>query len=218
MKRPLRPAKATLPVRCDAAPVDWTAPEALEEGEPDVDVPFSVMLPPVPAVDEGETLVLALAEEFLNAAKVLSPVALRDVSCIQGNKKLKYLRWVDHTDHTILAMLALCAVEPDGCRGIGDFVCESLVGNSLGVGSRNKAGPEAVVQRLARGGEGGLGDGVVLGPEAESNGVAHICADAIGLEDKLASLGANGNDVFLCESSASKGGGEDGREMHYDWI
>lgn len=65
------PAKATLPVRCDAAPVDEAGGEAPEGEAPEV--LFSVRLPPVPAVDVGETLLVARAELFLKAAKVLSP-------------------------------------------------------------------------------------------------------------------------------------------------
>lgn len=76
MSKPVRPAKATLPERCDAAPLD-AAGEALleeeEEGEVDVVVPFSVRFPPVPAVDEGVTLLVAFEEAFLKAARVLSP-------------------------------------------------------------------------------------------------------------------------------------------------
>ena len=80
MKRPVRPANATLPDRCDAAPVDWAGPEALDEGEPDVEVPFSVRLPPKPAVVVGEVLLSAFSEAFLKAAKVLSPDVLDPVS------------------------------------------------------------------------------------------------------------------------------------------
>lgn len=71
MNRPVIPAKATLPERCDAAPVEEVG-GAEPEGEA-AEVPFSVRLPPVPAVDEGETLLEARAELFLKAAKVLSP-------------------------------------------------------------------------------------------------------------------------------------------------
>lgn len=80
MNRPVRPANATLPVRCDAAPVDEAGAEALDEAEPDVVVPFSVRLPPVPAVDVGETLLVAASEAFLKAAKVFSPDVLDYVS------------------------------------------------------------------------------------------------------------------------------------------
>jgi hypothetical protein len=129
------------------------------------------------------------------------------------------LRSVDDTDHAVLAVLALAAVEPDGSRGVCDFVGEGGAGDLLGVGSRHEAGPEAALHGLAGVGKGGLGNGVVLGPELESDHVTLGRLDAVGLEDQVASLVTNGNGVLLGESGASHGGSsEDGGEMHYDWF
>jgi hypothetical protein len=72
---PARPAKVKLPDKCDAAPVEEAGvPDAVPDG--DVDVVFSVRLPPVPALTVGDTLLSASADAFLKAAKVLAPVAL----------------------------------------------------------------------------------------------------------------------------------------------
>lgn len=59
---------------CEAAPVDDGEPDAVPDG--DVEAELSVRLPPVPAVEVGDTLLLASAEAFLKAARVLAPVAL----------------------------------------------------------------------------------------------------------------------------------------------
>jgi hypothetical protein len=76
---PARLAKATLPERCVAAPVDDAGvPDAVPDGE--IEVVFSVRLPPVPALTVGETLLSASAEAFLKAASVLAPVALIGIS------------------------------------------------------------------------------------------------------------------------------------------
>lgn len=69
---PVRPAKVTLPVRCPAAPV--AEPDAALDGE--VEVVFSVRLPPVPALTVGDTLLSTSADAFLKASRVLTPVAL----------------------------------------------------------------------------------------------------------------------------------------------
>jgi len=64
-----------LPDICEAAPVEDGEPEA------DVDVPeVCVRLPPLPALTVGDTLLPALAEAFLKAARVLAPLALNIVS------------------------------------------------------------------------------------------------------------------------------------------
>lgn len=117
-------------------------------------------------------------------------------------------------------MLSLCAVEPDGCRGIGDLIGEGRVGNSLGVGGRDETRPEAIVcKRRARSVEGSLRNRVVLGPEAERDSVTLGGADAVWLEDKITTPAANGNKMVLCEGGASKGSSsEDVGEMHYDWF
>lgn len=85
MSRPVRPAKVTLPERCDAAPVE-AVPEELDEGEPDVEELFWVRLPPVPPVDVGETLLVAFSEAFLKADKVFSP---DDLDCVNHEKPLR---------------------------------------------------------------------------------------------------------------------------------
>jgi hypothetical protein len=76
VKRPVKPANMALPARWDAAPV--AAGE--EEGDSDVEVPFSVRLPPEPAVDVGDTFSVAFSEAFLKASRVLGPEALDNVS------------------------------------------------------------------------------------------------------------------------------------------
>ena len=88
VKRPVRPAKATLPPSCEAAPVDCGMPDipdmldmladpdlVADEPEPEVAVPFSLSLPPVPALDSGETLSAAAVAAFLKASMVLGPEA-----------------------------------------------------------------------------------------------------------------------------------------------
>lgn len=117
-------------------------------------------------------------------------------------------------------MLALGAVEPDGRRGVLDLVCESPVGDGVCVRGGNEARPEAVVHWRAGRVEGGLCDGVVLGPETESDCVALGSGDAVGHELQLAGLGSNSDLVVYCKSGASEGssGGEDGREVHFDWL
>lgn len=75
VNRPVIPANTALPARWDAAPV---AEEG--EGDSDVEVPFSLSLPPVPAVDVGDTFSVAFSEAFLNASRVLGPDALDNVS------------------------------------------------------------------------------------------------------------------------------------------
>jgi hypothetical protein len=129
------------------------------------------------------------------------------------------LRRVDDTDHAVLAVLALCAVEPDRRRGVLDLVLESPVGNLLSVGCGDEATPHAVGQGRAGRAEGTLGNGVVLGPELEGDGVTLSSLDAVRLEDKLAGLGANGDRVVVSECGASQGSSsEDGREVHCDWV
>jgi len=60
---------------------------------------------------------------------------------------------------------------------------------------------------------------VVLGPEAEGYGVALGGLDAIGLEDEIAALAADGNGVVFCVDCAGEESGcEDGGEMHGDWL
>jgi hypothetical protein len=211
VKRPVRPANMALPVRCDAAPVD-------EEGEGEEDVELPVRLPPEPATAVGDTFSVASAEAFLKAASVFAPdllIVVRGMIVLEGNDD--NLRRVNHTNHAVLAVLALCAVEPDRCRGILDFVGEGGVGESLGTGSWDETGPEAVGQRLARRVEGSLGDGVILGPKVESDGVALSGGKVARVEGKRAGLVGYDNLVVLCESSASEGSSEDGSgEKHYE--
>jgi hypothetical protein len=88
---PVRPAKIALPVSCDAAPVEAGA-EALDEAEPDVEVPFSWSLPPEPAVDAGETLSVACFDAFLKASRVFAPEVLLSCKyvCINGERVKTY--------------------------------------------------------------------------------------------------------------------------------
>lgn len=116
-------------------------------------------------------------------------------------------------------MLALCAVEPNGSRGIGNLICEGPVGYVLGVHSRDETRPEAVIHRSTWRVEGGLRNGVVLGPEMEGDCVTLCSGDAVGLEDQLAGLGSNGNLVVDGKSRANKGSSsEKSSEMHYNWL
>ena len=127
------------------------------------------------------------------------------------------LRWVDNTDHAILAVLALCAVEPDRCRGVLDLVWKGCRRNSLHVGRWDEATPEAILHGLARVGKGSLGDGVVLGPEREGDSVALSGLEAVWLKDKITGLGTDKDLVVRCKGSAGHGrSSEDGGEMHYD--
>lgn len=56
-----------------------------------------------------------------------------------------YLRWVDDSDHTILAMATLGAVEPDGLRLIGDGVSELLSSNLFRILGEDIAREQSVV-------------------------------------------------------------------------
>lgn len=133
---------------CAAAPVEEEGvPEVVPEG--DVEAELSVRLPPVPALTVGETLVSIAAEAFLKASRVRAPVALQAVRKERIRHRNQNLRWVDHADHAILAVLALCAVEPDGRGSIGDLIGKCPVGNVVCVRGRNKTRPEAIVHRLA---------------------------------------------------------------------
>lgn len=76
---PAKPANATLPDICEAAPVeDAGVPDAVLDGE--VEPVLCVRLPPVPALTVGDTLLSASEDAFLKAARVFAPVALRAVS------------------------------------------------------------------------------------------------------------------------------------------
>jgi hypothetical protein len=119
------------------------------------------------------------------------------------------LRRVDHTDHTSLAMLALCAVEPYWCGGVLDFVGEGPVGDSIGGGGGDETGPETIVHGRARLGEGALGNGVVLGPEAESDGVALSGGNGLWNEDEATGLVGDGDKVVFRNSGADQGGGSE---------
>jgi hypothetical protein len=128
-----------------------------------------------------------------------------------------YLRSVDDTNHTALAVLALCAVEPDRRRGVLDFVCEGGVGESLGAGCWDETGPETAGHGLARLVESGLGDGVVLGPEVEGDGVALSGGQVRGHKLESAHLVADDDLVVRCHGGASEGSSKDGGgEKHYE--
>lgn len=125
------------------------------------------------------------------------------------------LRSVDDTNHTTLAVLALGAVEPDGLRSVFDRVHERR-GSGL-LRARNVSGPEALWGWRTWCVEGGLGDGVVLGPELEGDGIALGGLDVIGLEDQLRVV-ADDNEMVGREGGADDGeSGGDG-ETHYDWM
>jgi len=149
---------------------------------------------------------------------VFGPVALskiRHIGC--GERFSHHLRWVDDTDHAILAMFALCAVEPDWSGSVLDGVCVCRVGDDCSGFGGNESRPEALLHRFAGLREGALSNRVVLGPELEHDGVALGSLDAVRHEDQRTSLVADGNGVHFRNSSTSKGGGsEDGGEMHYD--
>jgi hypothetical protein len=113
---------------------------------------------------------------------------------------------VDDTDHTSLAMLALGAVEPNGCGGVLDFVGECPVCDGVHGGGGDEARPETVVHWRAGRGESALGNGVVLGPEAESDHVTLSSCDGFGNEDETAGLVGHGDEVLLCNSGANHGG------------
>jgi len=55
---------------------------------------------------------------------------------------------------------------------------------------------------------------VVLGPELEHDRVARGRSDIVGLEDEIARLGANSNDVFDSICGARKGHREQNGEAH----
>jgi hypothetical protein len=121
------------------------------------------------------------------------------------------LRRVDDTDHTSLAMLSLRTVEPYGCGRVLDFVCEGPVRNGLGGNGRDVAGEETVVHGLAWLGECALGDGVVLGPEAESDGVTLSSGNGLRYKDKASSLVGDSDEVVFRDSGANQGGGSEDR-------
>lgn len=121
----------------------------------------------------------------------------------------KDLRRVDDTNHTSLAMLALGAVEPDGSRSVLDLVGESPVGDLLTGGGGDEARPETAVHGRAWLGKGALGNGVVLGPEAESDSVTLSSGDGLRNEDKATSLVGDSDEVVFRNSGADKGGGSE---------
>jgi hypothetical protein len=149
---------------------------------------------------------------------VFGPVALSVVRYLYRRERLPYhLRWVDDTNHAILAMLALCAVEPHRSGSILNGECVGHVGDGCGGLGGNKARPEALVHRIAGLCEGALSNGVVLGPELEHDGVALGSLNAVRHEDQRTCLVADGNGVHFRNSDAGKGGGgEDSREVHDD--
>lgn len=99
------------------------------------------------------------------------------------DKSRVHVRAVNHTDHTTLAVLALGAVEPNWPRSVCDLVHECRRSGLVCAGDVSR--PEAIVHGLTWRGERSLGDGVVLGPELEGDGVALGGLDVIGLEDQL---------------------------------
>lgn len=126
-------------------------------------------------------------------------VSFQESECIDRN-----VRRVDDTNHATLAMPALRAVEPYGCRCIGNSVCKGPVGDRLSALSWNVTRPEAIVHRFARLSECCLSNAVILGPKPESNGVALGGLDAVWHENILAIFGANSNLVVGRKSGASE--------------
>lgn len=173
----------------------------------EVELPDSVRLPPVPATEVGLTFLWAFIEAFLYAANVLGPERLDSLSAMRVMiPNTRDLRRVDDTDHTSLAMHALSAVEPDRSRSVLDLVGEGPVRDLLSGGSGDETRPETVVRGRAWLSKGTLGNGVVLGPEAESNGVTLSSGNGLGNEDKTTSLVGDRDEVVFCNSGADKGG------------
>lgn len=100
---------------------------------------------------------------------------------------------VDHTHHAVLAVVAdlLCAVVPNGVRGLNHNL-EDILSLSL-FGGKVEAGEEAsaISDRLARGVEAGLGDGVVLGEEVPFNHVSNLGDNVVGIEAEATETGNN---------------------------
>jgi hypothetical protein len=145
----------------------------------------------------------------------MRPMSSRRFCCLELATSLKCsnvredLRRVDHTDHTTLAMLALCAVEPNRRGGILDFVGKCPVCHSLSGDSGYVARPETVGHGRTGLSKGALSDGVVFGPETESNGITLGCGDTLGHEDEGTGLVGDGDKVLFRSSGADKGGGSD---------
>jgi len=104
-------------------------------------------------------------------------------------------------------MASLRAVEPYWSRSVLDLIGEGPVGNLLGIGSGDEARPEAVVHGRAWLGESALSNGVVLGPELESDGVALSCSNGLRNEDEASGPVGNSDDVVFRNSGTGKGGG-----------
>ena len=125
-------------------------------------------------------------------------------------ENVRNLRRVDDTNHASLAMASLSAVEPYWSRSVLDLIGEGPVGNLLGIVGRDEARPEAVVHGRTWLGESALSNGVVLGPELESDSVALSCGNGLRNEDEASGLVRNGNDMVFRNSGTGKGGsGED---------
>jgi len=80
-----------------------------------------------------------------------------------------------------------CAVEPDGTGAVDSDGKDGII---HGTGGREAAAEEAsiVCERLTRGREGCLGDGVSLWVELELNDAAYICSDAVWREGDVSTL------------------------------
>jgi hypothetical protein len=94
---------------------------------------------------------------------------------------------VDHSAHALLAMvvLGLRAVEP-GRVLVLDFDLEDI-GALAGRGIEVEAGEETVIKRLARLGEAGLDNGMVLWEIVELDNLANFSYNVLRVEDELAS-------------------------------
>jgi len=112
-------------------------------------------------------------------------------------------------------MLSARAVEPERLGSIGDVDHEGHLCSTLLAG--DETGPEAILHRLARLSEGGLGDRMALGPELEGDGVAFGSLDVIGFESQ--GTIADNDKVINSDSRAGEGGcGSKNGEAHYDWM
>lgn len=126
---------------------------------------------------------------------------------------------VDGSNHTILAMLALRTVEPDGLRvGNANSVSQDLVcccERSVGRHETREEGVgfvrHDVLNGYARVVECGLGDGMVLWVELELNHVAWLSRDIVWVKGQRTIGSADLDNVHFEHSSLSGGKTEDGR-------
>jgi hypothetical protein len=81
----------------------------------------SLLMTPPETPPGGATLAGASLAAAVKAARVLLELlflVIKSARDLRGNKRRTGNLHVDHTNHTRLAMLGLCAVEPDGIRSL----------------------------------------------------------------------------------------------------